>query len=221
MLSRNGLSTKAHDLATGCREQADFALEAGQQGVLLDGSRASWAYSWTQVWTHRRTVFASWGRETCSTSRALLDQPGRTGRARELIEDREDGLYGERDVIEAVVVRLVVEAVGLRAATAAWRPPREAVLGRLESARAINPAEVRTVIDSHTWQLVVTTDAETLLQELGRATPFPRGRVVVTIGPSVAEARTAFWARAAPARDLRRDRRRRTTARAPARRPST
>lgn len=137
-----------------------------------------------------------------------------------LVDDREDGLYGERDVIEAVVVRLVVEAVGLRAATAAWRPTRETVLGRLKSAKAIESAEVWTVIDSHTWQLVVTTDAEALLEELRRTTPFPRGRVVVTIGPAVAEARTAFWARAAPGRDLRRDRRRRTTSRAPAKRPS-
>ena len=137
-----------------------------------------------------------------------------------LVDEHKDGLYGERDVIEAVVVRLVVEAVGLRAATAAWRPAREAVLGRLESAEASDPAEVRTVIDSHLWQLVVTSDAEALLAELRRTTPFPRGRVVVTIGPAVAEARTAFWARAAPARDLRRDRRRRATKKAPARRPS-
>ena len=51
-----------------------------------------------------------------------------------LVDDHVDGLYGERDVIEAAVVRLVVEAVGLRAAAAAWRLAREAVLGRLESA---------------------------------------------------------------------------------------
>jgi hypothetical protein len=131
-----------------------------------------------------------------------------------LVDDPEDGLYGERDIIEAVVVRLVVEAVGLRAARAAWRPAREAVLARLQSAEATDIDEVRTVIDLHTWQLLITTDASALLEELRRTTPFPRGRVVLTVGPAVAEARTAFWARAAFARDLRRDRRRRTSVRA-------
>jgi hypothetical protein len=128
-----------------------------------------------------------------------------------LVEERDDGLYGERDVIEAVVVRLIVEAVGLRAATAAWGPVRQLALQRLEPPQA-DPAEVRTVIDSHTWQLVVATDADELLEELRRTTPFPRGRVVVPVGPAVAEARSAFWPRAAPARDLRRDRRRRAPA---------
>ncbi len=129
-----------------------------------------------------------------------------------LVQEQEDGLYSESDVIETLAVRLVVEAVGLRAATAAWRQGRHGTLPCLERLDVATADEVWLVIDPYTWQLVLATCAEGLLKELKRPTPFPRGRVVVTVGPAVSEARKAFWARAVPAKDLRRDKRRRTIA---------
>jgi hypothetical protein len=126
-----------------------------------------------------------------------------------LVHEQDDGLYSEADIIETLTIRLIVEAVGLRAAIAAWRRGRHDALRELESLEGAAADQVRLVIDQHTWQLVLTTGAEALLAELERPAPFPRGRIVVTLGPAANEARAAFWARALPASDLRHDGRRR------------
>lgn len=126
-----------------------------------------------------------------------------------LVEEPEDGLFGERAVIEAVVVQLLVDAVGLRAAIAAWRTTGDMVLQQLDATVGAPPDEIRLLMDLHSWGLVLAPAAEALLNELRRPAPFPRGQVVVTVGPAVAEARNGFWVRALPASRLRRDRRRR------------
>lgn len=130
-----------------------------------------------------------------------------------LVQENDDGLYAEMDVVETLAVRLIVEAVGLRAATAAWRLGRHDTLRGLESLGVDQADETRLVIDQHTWQLALTMGAEALLDELKRPAPFARGHAVVTIGPAASDARSAFWARALPRDDLLKDRRRRTPAR--------
>lgn len=126
-----------------------------------------------------------------------------------LVQEPVEGLYSEHDVIEALVVRLVVEAVGLRTAVAAWRPVRDEVLAGLAALQPGERPDRWLVIDAHTWLLALASVSADLLEQLARGMPSPRARVVVTVGPSVAEAKSAFRSRALPVRDLRKDRRRR------------
>src|SRR4051812_4264920 len=123
-----------------------------------------------------------------------------------LVDEPANGLYDEGAVVEAVGVSLLVQGLELRPAATAWRAARAAALDALDAARAANPDDVRLVVDPYTWELVVTADESSLLQQLERRLVHPRSQIVISVGGVAAEARRAFATRSAPAVEFQSDR---------------
>lgn len=130
-----------------------------------------------------------------------------------VVEVPPTGLYGEAHAVEASLVALFVTALDLRQAAGCWRPARERVLElAVAQPRDDDLSAFDVVIDLHRWELNAAVDRDALVAVLHRPTPFPRGRLVFDAAHVVADARTAFWARAVAAAELKGDKRRKPRA---------
>jgi hypothetical protein len=127
---------------------------------------------------------------------------------KELVDEPANGLYGESELLEAVVVGLLVSALDLRRARAVWSSARRAALDRCACLTA--DGTLHGVVDLHTWEMLMTSGAREVFAAVRRPTPFPRGYVVVDLSEVIPEARAAFWKRAGPAAIFTADRRRKS-----------
>ena len=143
--------------------------------------------------------------ELCRTARSTWKHWCTQG----LVQPSDDGLYHERDVIEAVVVALLVDAVDLRRAKGAWSDAGKATLDRCQGLSLREPATLFLVVDLHTWEMGLADGAEELAAAVAESLTTPRGFVVMEAARVVVQARRAFWVRAAPAVELQKDGRRR------------
>jgi hypothetical protein len=125
-----------------------------------------------------------------------------------LVGQTSDGLYDESAVVELVIVAPMLSALDLRQAKSAWVPARQLSLRRAV-ARPLNGESLYVaVVDLHTWRLRVAITPQEVWSAIQEQTPFPRGRIVFDLGPSIAEGRSTYWSRAQPSADLLKDRRR-------------
>jgi hypothetical protein len=133
-----------------------------------------------------------------------------------LLEEASDALYDEAAVLELVIVALLLGALDTRQVEAAWRRAGAEVVQRANGLPLDSEGDLLAVVDVHTWELRVASSADELRSILQARVPFPRASVVFDLGPSVRESRRGFWSRAAPAAELRKDRRRKRRSAVPA-----
>lgn len=131
---------------------------------------------------------------------------------KELLEEAAGGLYGEADVIEAAVVRLLVSTLDLRRAQAVWRTARGRVIDACLSLSLEDDATLDAVVDLHTWDLRLGRSAEELHSLCRTGASLTPGHAVVPLASAVRDTRHAFWIRATPAGELARDKRRKSSA---------
>jgi hypothetical protein len=127
-----------------------------------------------------------------------------------IITPAAEGLHGERDVLEALVVGLLTQAFDLRRTRAVWRLARDDVLAACLALPLDQQATLDAIVDLHTWRTALARDIEELAAALHAQVPYPRGRYVMALAAPVQEARQVFWTRAVPAADFASDKRRRT-----------
>jgi hypothetical protein len=122
-------------------------------------------------------------------------------------------LYDEAEVVEAVVVGLLVDALDPRRAKAAWLAAREEVVSACLALPLDEPADLTAVIDLHEWRLTLARGPDELHGAVRAPAPFPRGRVAIALADVAQEARRGFWTRAQPAAELSKDKRRKRASR--------
>lgn len=117
-----------------------------------------------------------------------------------------DALYRETDIIEAVLVATVIDALDLRLAAATWPMVGERLAHAVAAART--ERGVFLIADPFDWGMEIRVGANELASAVRQRVASPRSYVVVEVGAIVAEARNAFWKRARPTREFAADRRR-------------
>lgn len=125
-------------------------------------------------------------------------------------ESNPDGLYGEAEVVSAVVFNLVADALPVRKAAIAWEDCGAAVVGSCVGLKLDTDEPMVLVIDGHALVGVAAESPDELFRAVHQQKPSPRNWIVVPIAALVREARSGFWKRARPASELRKDKRRRT-----------
>lgn len=130
-----------------------------------------------------------------------------------LINEPANGMYGESDVVELVAVEQLVEWTDLGRALTAWKGCRDRVLAMALALDLADPTALDAVIDLHTLDVVLATDATELHGIVRAHRPFPRGQLVLALSELVCEARRGFWKRAVPSVDLTKDKRRKASIR--------
>jgi hypothetical protein len=125
-----------------------------------------------------------------------------------VIEDAQDGLYDEAAVVELIIVAVLLSSLDTRQVKGAWRPSRLNIIQQAVALPLDGEPSLLAVVDLHTWKLHVARSGDELIASVRQPAPFPRGRVVFDLGASIIEGRRGYWARATPAADLLKDKRR-------------
>ena len=126
-----------------------------------------------------------------------------------LLSQSDDGLYGERDVIEVLVAGMLVAALDVRRATAAWGAAREPVLETCAALAIAGDDTLDAVVDLYTLEIAIGRTPQEIEAVTHRVGAFWRGYLVLPLALSTREARRGFRTRAVSPSDLAKDKRRR------------
>jgi hypothetical protein len=126
-------------------------------------------------------------------------------------EGRPDGLYGEGDVISAVVFSLLADALAPRKAAIAWKDCGAATIDACLGLPLKDEDETLALaIDGYALTGVAAKGPIELFKAVHQQKPSPRNWIVIPLSALVREARSGFWKRARPASELKKDGRRRS-----------
>lgn len=127
----------------------------------------------------------------------------------DLLAATDNSLYDEEQVVEVLVARLLVEALGPRRARSLDQQQWHELMAACVRLPLNGAGTLDAVVDLYSWDLTSAGNRDELFEITHRETAFPTARVVVPLAHAVRECRAAFWRRAVAPAKLAADGRRR------------